>query len=73
MMQHAYRETSGISYLTSFQLDFQTYKVDELAGCLQQMKGASRWHSHGTSIAQSSINFGEMKSEALTSKSDSRD
>jgi hypothetical protein len=67
MTQCAYRETSGIRYLTSFQLDFQTYKAGELAGCLQQMKGAPRWRSHGTSIVQSINNFGEMKSgETLT-------
>jgi hypothetical protein len=39
----------------------------ELAGGLQQMKGASSWRSHGTSIVQSINNLGETKSgNALT-------
>jgi hypothetical protein len=39
----------------------------ELAGCLQQMKGAPSWRSRGTSIVQSINNLGETKSaNALT-------
>jgi hypothetical protein len=53
--------------MRSSQLDFPMYKGGELAGSLQQMKGAPRWRSHGTAIVESINNFGETKSgEALT-------